>query len=470
MKMFHRLFFLLVITLMWTKVARSAPGRLHSQVSETRESENELREMIEKELQANEDELEEISEVRAESYDPSTGREVTIVVFPVEVKESKLGGNIWTDHAANEMISRLDGDIMAFEKMKKLIHFLEDSMNEHERSHLTDKKQIEDAQTILELMDKNMLIPFENNLAAIKEQIIGMDHSLQGNALGYVKKLAERAETFLKEAHEKLKVVVDSDKEWTNEEIAFKDELDHKVTEDSVSKYSKAKNLKKLNDDRKAREVRGKEFSTYPEKEINLETVELELLNQAKENIDKQLKWDLLNNTTEKLDSETQLTDEQALVKLKAEESLLQAEENLFEKSQNGISKTDTDQVEEMTSRDANRAKEATTEIIDNSDKQINPEVKNLLEKTNFWKINEQLTPHQHEQAMMIGLPFILLIPCLAIVGGIFIMCKYKKEIIAVKIVNPCEPNYNTLESPLQDVSSIHSSGSMESLNHHKEK
>jgi len=426
-------FFLFVLTqlLMLTNVARTAPGHQRSEISENDGiNETKLHEIIEKELLANEGEPGGKSEVRAESYDAVTGSEVTIVVFPVEIKDNKLGGDFFTDHAANEMISRLDGDIIAFEKMKKLIHFLENNMNNHKNVHLADKKQIEDAQTLLEVMDNNMLIPFENNLEAIKEQIIKMDHRLQGDALGHVKQLAERAETFLKEAHEKLKVVVVNDEEWTKEEIAFNDELEHKVIEDAASKYNKAKNVKKVEDNRVAREVNDKEFSTYPENDIDLEKIELELLNRAKANLEKEIKMDLLNVTNEKL------------------------------------LKSDTDEAIEMIDSDGIEVEEATTEITVSSDENIDPGVKILLEKTNFWRINEQLTSHKHEQTLMIGLPVILLIPFMVIVVGLVVVCKYKKEIIAVKIVNP----WGNVHHPLRDVSSICSANSIENLNHHKEK
>jgi len=453
---------LVIVQLFLMEMAKAAPRR-------ESEYNKKLAELIEEKLSANEleIELEEVTEVRAEAYDAATDTETTIVVFPIEVDHSTVG-HIFTDHAANEMIARLDGDIKVFEEMKNKIHFLEEHMKKHKNVHLVDDKPIEDAQTILEVMDKTMLIPFRANLESIKEEIINMDHSLKGETLDYVKGLTERAETFIKEAHEKLDIVVEADEEWTKTEeevintseesspakenpISDAEEISNDLInqesfeKDAASKYKKWKNIRKG----------GKfnnQYSTNPSNDIKGDTLDLDFNKEDSVPMNQELDEDL--KTTEQASGSE---DNELLKEVKEDggEEEVRNIDDVAEEVKEDVKEEVDDKIAEGS--ETKEVDETPEEEAVDIKKKINSNVKLLLEKTNFWKINEKLTPHKHEHdsgswAMVIGLPFIILVPLLAILGGLYAFCKLgSKDIISVQRNNyPChleKVNVSTLET-----------------------
>lgn len=418
-------------------------SELNFETIKNNENVNKLVELIEERLVAKEEEIAEISEMRGVKYDGSSDTETTIM-FPVEVdpKPSSLDGYTFTDHAANEMIERLDGDMKAFEELKTRIHFLEANVGKHKDLHLVDNNPIKDAQTILEVLDKKMLIPFGVNLEAIKELIIKMDHSLKGEALEYVKGLTERAEAFVKEAHEKLEIVVEADEEWTNEEEAFqfkvKDEVlkmeEVVLTSDVDVGRRKEASSEGTEPDETSRNKTISDTAEMPNDEINEASIIEDAASSYK-------KWGK-DQVEEQLYNEDFVTTERVIMESSIENNI--SNENEEDVGNAIIEGT-------KTKDDIETPSETAVDKLE-IDRKINPKIKLLLEEANFWKINEELTPHKHEQesgswAVDVGLPLLIVVPLLAILAALFAFTKMKKkEIVSVNSLNSWGNDYSCPE------------------------
>jgi len=299
-------------------------------------------------------------------------------------------------------------------------------------------------------MDNNMLIPFEVNLEAIKEQIIKMDHSLKGDALDYVKGLTERAEAFVKEAHEKLEIVIKADEEWTNTEDELNLKMDEVVTtsDGDVGTSEEDSSID-------AQSTESLADKTITNDELNQESIKeddpVEILNdefneEYRHDLE-EIDLGLSNEVDEQVYYEDLATTERATIEESIEKENNVSKENK-EDGGDVIGGISTDQVKETSDP---------AETVVNIDRKINPKIKLLLEETNFWKINEELTPHQHQESgswAEVVLPLLIVVPLLAILAGLFAFAKMKKkEIVSVNSLNswgndyPCLENVTTMEN-----------------------
>lgn len=127
----------------------------------------------------------------------------------IELLDSELAkeGTSFPDVAANKMLVLLDNDIEKFEEMKKKVGLLEEKMKKHEHLHRQGAVlgkivgHIRASEMIL-----STLTPFEENLEAVKEYIINLDHPLDSITEDFVTKFVVRADNFLKKAQQSLEI------------------------------------------------------------------------------------------------------------------------------------------------------------------------------------------------------------------------------------------------------------------------
>merc|ERR1719187_1943157 len=94
-------------------------------------------------------------------------------------------------------------------------------MRKHADFHLISNEELSGTAKMLEEMVRKMIVPFEKNMEAVKEQIIKLNHTTDDATMQFITNLIQRSEVFLSGAQERLQKVQQVNEDWTvAEEVA----------------------------------------------------------------------------------------------------------------------------------------------------------------------------------------------------------------------------------------------------------
>lgn len=114
-----------------------------------------------------------------------------------------------------DLTSVLGGEIGMYEEIKIKINFLENLMKAHQG---VNTKAVDLLETALQTLDRESLVPFEDNLNSVRGLIEELGDKIDSSALGYIRDVLMKAELFLKDAMVKLDVLERADVEYRKED------------------------------------------------------------------------------------------------------------------------------------------------------------------------------------------------------------------------------------------------------------